>query len=291
MHVVTGVTGNTGAVVADALLAAREPVRVVVRDPAKAAPWTARGAEAVAADLADADALAAALRGARSAYLLIPPDLTAPDPIAHAQQVAESIATACDRAGLPHAVILSSFAAHRSDAPGMLATTHLFERRMQSIAGRLTVLRAASFMETSAPMVLLGAASGTMPSLVATAVPFEQIAAADFGAIAAQAMCAAHGERRRVIEIAGPRAYSADDMAAAVAAVTGRPTQAVLVPEGGRVPALVNVGMGPAYAAQVVAITDALSAGSARFEGDTPRRGPTTMETWVRRLLAAAPVR
>ena len=63
MFVITGVTGHTGAVVADTLLTAKAPVRVVVRDAAKGEPWRARGAQVVVADVGDAAALAAAWRG------------------------------------------------------------------------------------------------------------------------------------------------------------------------------------------------------------------------------------
>lgn len=45
MYVVTGVTGNTGSVVAKALLDAGKQVRVVVRDAAKGKPFADRGAE------------------------------------------------------------------------------------------------------------------------------------------------------------------------------------------------------------------------------------------------------
>ena len=51
MYVVAGVSGNTGSVVADTLLAQKLPVRVVVRDEAKGAPWKAKGAEVAIADL------------------------------------------------------------------------------------------------------------------------------------------------------------------------------------------------------------------------------------------------
>jgi uncharacterized protein YbjT (DUF2867 family) len=287
MFVVAGVTGNTGSVVADALLRAGAPVRVVLRDRERAAEWTARGAEAALADLADVAALAAALRGAAAAYLLVPPNLQVDDPIADAARVAGAIAAAVDRAQLPHAVILSAFGAHQADAPGMLATTRLFEQRMLQIAGRLTILRAASFFETSAPMMLLGASTGEMPSLVALERSFEQIAAADFGRMAAEAMLAPGTEHRRVIELSGPRAYSANEMAAAVAALAGRPVRATLVPPEQRVPALTAIGMGPRYASLVVDICDALSAGRTSFEGPDLRRGSVTLEECLGRMLAA----
>jgi uncharacterized protein YbjT (DUF2867 family) len=290
MLVVAGVTGNTGSVVADALLRAGAPVRVVLRAKQRAAEWTARGAEVAIADLTDVAALTAALRGAAAAYLLVPPNLAVEDPVGDAQRVADALAAAADRAALPHAVILSAFGSHRPDAPGMLMTTRRLEERMHAIAGRLTILRAASFFETSAPMMLVGAQTGEMPSLVALDRRFEQVAAADFGRMAAEIMLAPGNARRRVIELTGPRAYSANEMAEAVAAVAGRPVRPVLVPPEQRVPALTAVGMGQRYAALVVEICDALSAGSAGFERhDDLRRGVVTLEQCLRGMLAAPP--
>jgi uncharacterized protein YbjT (DUF2867 family) len=290
MFVVAGVTGNTGSVVADALLRAGAPVRVILRDQSRAAEWTVRGAEVAIADLADVAALSAALRGAAAAYLLVPPNLAVEDPIADAARVADVAAQAADHAQLPHAVILSAFGSHQPDAPGMLATTRLFEQRMQRIAGRLTVLRAASFFETSAPMMLLGAQTGEMPSLVALDRRFEQIAAADFGRMAAEIMLAQAPTPRRVIELAGPRATSANEMAAAVAALAGRPVRAVLVPPEQRVAALTAIGMGPRYAAMVVEICEALSSGRTGFERhDDLRRGVVTLEDCLRAWLAPPP--
>ncbi|MBK7535553.1 MAG: NAD(P)H-binding protein [Myxococcales bacterium] len=73
MFTIAGATGNTGAVVATTLLAAKAPVRVIVRDAAKATAWRERGAEIAVADVSDLASLTAALRGSKGAYLLVPP--------------------------------------------------------------------------------------------------------------------------------------------------------------------------------------------------------------------------
>ena len=62
MFTITGATGHVGEAAADVLLGRGAPVRVVLRDAARASEWTARGAEAAIADLADTAALTAALR-------------------------------------------------------------------------------------------------------------------------------------------------------------------------------------------------------------------------------------
>ena len=53
MFVITGATGHVGSVAAETLLAAGEPVRVLVRDAAKAERLRARGAEVFEGDLGD----------------------------------------------------------------------------------------------------------------------------------------------------------------------------------------------------------------------------------------------
>ncbi|HWL85044.1 MAG TPA: NmrA family NAD(P)-binding protein, partial [Polyangiaceae bacterium] len=70
MFVIAGVTGNTGSVVAETLLARGEMVRVIVREAAKGASFAARGAEVAVASLDDSAALSKALAGAKGAYLL-----------------------------------------------------------------------------------------------------------------------------------------------------------------------------------------------------------------------------
>jgi len=69
---VLGATGAQGGPVARALLDAGRPVRVVVRDPARAAALADRGAEVAVADLADPAALRTALTGVAGAFTHLP---------------------------------------------------------------------------------------------------------------------------------------------------------------------------------------------------------------------------
>ena len=62
MFVIAGASGNTGKAAAEALLAQKKSVRVIVRDASAAEAWRARGAEAAVADLDDVAALTSALR-------------------------------------------------------------------------------------------------------------------------------------------------------------------------------------------------------------------------------------
>ena len=71
MFVVLGVTGHTGKVVAETLLARRQPVKVVVRSADQGAAWRTKGAEVALASLDDVPALTRAVQGALGLYLLI----------------------------------------------------------------------------------------------------------------------------------------------------------------------------------------------------------------------------
>src|SRR5689334_1207217 len=105
MFVILGVSGHTGSVAARSLLERKKPVRVVVRDAAKGVEWSARGAEVAIGDVENEASLAKAFSGAEGAYVLLPPDLTAAEPIARGQRIADKIVKAAVEAKLPHLVL------------------------------------------------------------------------------------------------------------------------------------------------------------------------------------------
>src|SRR5437773_10026546 len=87
MVAITGASGNTGRVIAEKLLERGEKVRVIGRDAKRLARFVQKGAEAFVADVTDAAALTRAFDGARAAYLMVAPNLTAAGPRAEQEQV------------------------------------------------------------------------------------------------------------------------------------------------------------------------------------------------------------
>ena len=73
MHIVMGVTGNVGSVVAEELLGRGEKVTVVTRRPQDADSWREKGASVAEADVEDVSSLRAAFRRGRRAFVLNPP--------------------------------------------------------------------------------------------------------------------------------------------------------------------------------------------------------------------------
>ncbi len=79
MYVITGATGNTGHLIAQALLDAGQAVRAVGRSTERLQPLVDRGAQAAVGDLHDADFLARAFAGATAVYAMVPPSFGAAD--------------------------------------------------------------------------------------------------------------------------------------------------------------------------------------------------------------------
>src|SRR3954469_8379541 len=118
MFAIAGVSGHTGSVVADTLLAQGHPVRVIVRDAAKGAASRTKGAEVAVADLQDTAALARALTGVAGAYLLLPPNMASQTPLEDHARLSAGFATAIEAAKVPHVVFLSSIGAQHATGTG-----------------------------------------------------------------------------------------------------------------------------------------------------------------------------
>jgi uncharacterized protein YbjT (DUF2867 family) len=132
MDVVLGATGNTGSVIAKALLEGGQKVRVVGRSKERLAGFVIRGAEALEADLMDSGALTKAFTGARAVYAILPPDHASTDYRAQQDRETNSIAAALEAAGVTHVVALSSFGADKPDISNNVGPVKLFLKTLLS---------------------------------------------------------------------------------------------------------------------------------------------------------------
>jgi uncharacterized protein YbjT (DUF2867 family) len=287
MYVVAGVSGKTGKVVADTLVGRGKPVRVIVRDAAKARPWAERGAGVVVADFEDTGALTRALRDATGAYLLLPP----PGPgatgvVARARRLTASLKQAIAKSGARHVVFLSSLGAESPDT-GMAATLYEAERELGTLPTPLTFLRAAYLLESWGASLRSAVQAGVLPTFLAPDRPVAMVAARDVGLVAARSLLeppAGH----EIIDLVGPRDYSATAVAALLGQLLGR----TVTVQSGRleamVPALQSYGfsaeMGELYRELVAAINEGrVAAGGGRLV-----RGGTTAEEVFGAILRAA---
>lgn len=287
MYAITGITGHTGSVVADTLLAQGKEVRVVVRDAAKGAPWKARGAEVAIADLEDTAALTRAFTGAQGAYVLLPPRVTSTDPLGYNAKFTASIAAAVRASNLPHVVLLSSAGAQHPDGTGPIQALHRAERELAATGAGVTAVRAAYFQENwGASLGTL--ASGTVYSFVPTDLRFPQVATVDIGRTAAAALVegAPRGEKR-VIELAGPSEVSGDDVAAALTRIVGSPVKVQAAPLDAVVPTFTSLGLSKEVAELFREMYAGIVSGRVDWERGNARavRGSVTIEDTLKKLL------
>jgi uncharacterized protein YbjT (DUF2867 family) len=282
-YAVLGVTGNTGKVVAETLLAQGKQVRVVVRDRAKAAAFAARGAEVAVADLTSAEALAEAFRGVEGAYALVPPSFT-PEFKAYQRATADVIAAAAEQSKLPHLVLLSSWGAQLPAGTGPIAGLYYAEQQLRKLsATRSSFLRAAYFIENIGSS--LGALeSGVLPSFFKAQFAQDMIATHDIGTTAAMLLVEGAAQTQ-VVDLAGPRASFAD-IAATFSKLLNKPIQVAEVPPDAAVPTLRSFGVPDELAGLYHEMFVGIQSGHIALEpGHRKIQGKTDLETALRGLL------
>ena len=289
MFVIAGVTGNTGGVVADTLLSQGKKVRVIVRDAAKGEPWKKRGADVAIAELEDAKALAAALTGATGAYLLLPPRPVAPDVIAEQKRVADAITTAVREAKVPHVVLLSSIGAQHERGTGPIKSLHYAERQLEALTdAKLTFVRAAYFLENWGAVA--GATKdGKLPTFIRPDFAIPMVATRDIGLVAARALAdGPPAARIDIVELAGPREWSPNEIANAFAKVVGRDVEPEAAPFEAVVPAFTSFGLSKSVAESFEEMYRGIANGQVAFQESGARlvRGSVDAYTLAKALVS-----
>jgi len=291
MYAIAGVSGHTGSVVANTLLAAGKSVRVIVRDAAKGEVWKRKGADVAIASLDDRAALAAALKGAEGAYLLIPPNgFTETNIPANRARTTQAILGAVQDARPGHVVFLSSNGAQHAKGTGPIQYLKPLEDGLRASGVPTTILRAAFFMENWAAVAQGAVQSGTLYYALSTRI--SQVATTDIGKTAARLLVEGGGKiegapnQPRIVNLAGPADLTLEEVAAALSKVAGKPIAAVTVPPSAMVESLVGMGASRELAELYGEMAAAMKDGKIEWEGE-PIRGSITLEQRLRELLAA----
>jgi len=277
---IAGVSGNTGKVAAEALLArgGGANVRVIVRDASKGAAWKERGAEVAVADLSDAVALTKALQGVDGAYLLVPP---APHGSTigyreHQDRVSRAIAKAVADSKLPHVVFLSSVGAQHESGTGPIAGLHITEQLLRDVKSTVvTNIRAGYFYENLAGGFGAAKASGALPSLFPADLRFPMTSTRDIGRLAADALLEPP-TKSQVLELGTLRSH-ADVATALSAALAGKPITVQEVPPENAAAVFESVGFTKDLAALYAEMVRGLLNGRVAFEG-TPHKHVSSAE-------------
>jgi uncharacterized protein YbjT (DUF2867 family) len=206
MYAIVGATGNTGRVLAEALLAAGRDVTVIGRDEKRLRPLVSGGAEAFVGSVEDPQAMTLAFSGAVGVYCMIPPRLSAPDLRQHQRKIGESLAAAIHETGVQHVVNLSSVGAQHGKGTGAIAGLHEQEQRLNALDGvNVLHLRAGWFMENFFTTIEMIKKMSVVGMPVSGTVPIPMIATRDIGAYAAERLLKLDFSDKSTRELLGPR--------------------------------------------------------------------------------------
>ncbi len=278
MYVVTGATGNTGRVVANRLLDQGKKVRVIGRSAERLQSFVARGAEGFVADISDQAALTKAFTGAEGVYAMIPPSMTSQDFRGDQRRASEAIAGALERAGVKHAVSLSSVGADKESGTGPVVGLHEFEEILNRIAGLNVVhLRAGYFMENTLGQAAAIHAMGKSAGPLRGDLKLPMIATKDIGNKAAEWLVALDFKGKQTRELLGQRDLSMDEATAIIGKAIEKPDlKYVQVPGEQMQPIFIQMGMSPNVASLILEMAEALNFGHMRALEQRSSRNTTS---------------
>ncbi len=230
MFAITGITGNVGGELARALLAARRPVRAVVRDARKGAEWAGYGCEVAIADIEDVAALTGAFEGAEGVFVLVPPSFDPTPGFPEARRTAATLTAALDAARPGRVVYLSTIGA-QATRDNLLSQHTIIEGVLRESAVPTTFLRPGWFIENASWDIVPAKTKGVVPSFLQPLdKPVPMVSTVDIGRVAAgliQETWIGH----RVVELEGPKRVTPNEVAAGFAKLLGLPVRMEAVPK------------------------------------------------------------
>ena len=287
-YAILGATGNTGSIIANSLLSKGKNVRVVGRDAARLQRFVSEGAEAFTADVSDAAALTKAFRGARAAYLLLPPISSREDQ----ERESDAIAKAVKESGLLYAVYLSSYGAHVPEGTGPVTGLHSSEQKLNAISG-LNVLhvRAAYFMENNLAAIGMIQGMGMFGHALLPDLKMPMIATRDVGDYAARRLLSLDFSGKQTRELLGERDLTMTEATAVIGRAIGKPDlRYVQFSYDQMQQGLTQMGFSPKKAAVYIEMFKAINADVlAALEPRSPENStPTSFEKFVQDVFVPA---
>ena len=288
MYVILGASGNTGSIIANSLLSKGRKVRVIGRDAGRLQSFVRKGAEAFTANVSDAVALTKAFRGARAAYLMLPPITSREDQ----ERESDAIARAAKESGLRYAVYLSSYGAQVPEGTGPVAGLHSSEQKLNAVSGlNVLHLRAAYFMENNLAAIGMIHAMGVFGHALLPDLKLPMVATRDVGDFAAHRLLDLDFSGKQTRELLGERDLSMAEATAAIARGIGKAgLRYEQFPYDQVQQALEQMSMPPKKAAVYIEMFRAINAGVlAALEPRSPENTtPTSFDKFVQDVFAPA---
>ena len=292
MIVITAPTAQIGGRVLDRVLKGDEPVRVVVRDPARLAPEIRERVEIVQGSHSEADVVDRAFAGADAVFWLVPADRNAVSADAAYSGFAQPGTEALGTHGVRHVVGVSALGRGTAvaDRAGHVTATLAMDDLIAKTGVHYRALANGSFMDNSLRDVRSFKTQGTFGLPIAGDRRLPLVATRDIGDVAADLLLDRDWTGVEEIPLLGPQDLSPDEMAAIISDVLGTPVGYRQISGG----TLREAAAGFSSAAMAQALVDMMLAKDAGLDNGIARtaqdgaRTPTTFRTWCQEVLKPA---
>jgi uncharacterized protein YbjT (DUF2867 family) len=218
-----GGTGRLGTVLASRLVTRGLPVRILTRDPARAAHLAGAGVQVVTGDVRDRASLPAAVSGAEvvvsAVHGFAGPGGVSPATVDYQGNV--NLIDAARAAGA-ELVLMSGVGAAADSPMELFRMKYAAEQHLRASGASWTIVRPTAFLELWIEILTRSAARSGRPVIFGNGDnPINFVSVTDVAALVEHAL-ADPATRSRVLEIGGPSDLTFNQLAAAIQAAAGR---------------------------------------------------------------------
>jgi uncharacterized protein YbjT (DUF2867 family) len=293
MIVITAPTGNIGHQVLDNVLAGNQPVRVIVRDPAKLSTDVRDRVEVIQGSHGDPQVVTRAFDDADALFWLLPTDHHAASADEAYVGFTRPAAEAMRSQGVKRVVDVSALGRKTTYAgqAGYVTASLAMDDLIASTGVAFRALTMPSFMDNLLRQARVIKEQGMFFDAISPDLKLPTVATRDIAAVAARLLLDTTWTGQEEVPVPGPEDLSNNDMAAVISEVLGTPVRFKQVPGQAFKDQLTGFGMSDAMAQglldMMIAKDNGLDNGIAR----TPQNAidtPTTFRQWCEDTLKPA---
>jgi uncharacterized protein YbjT (DUF2867 family) len=288
MLVITTPTGRIGKQVLALLLDHQDPIRVIVRDPARLDSGVRSRVEIFQGSHDDPTVLSRALEGADGLFWLVPPGLAGTSTEERYLSFTRPAADAIRRRGVPHVVGVSSAGHDWPTRAGVLSAAFAMDAEIERTGTAYRALSMPFYMENL--LAQLGAIreQGTFSLAYAADRPLATVATRDIAVNAAALLADRSWAGQEHVPVFGPDRISPNSMAALMSEVLGRTVTFRQLSVTDVKSALTQRGASEGVVRDMIETIAAVSDGI--YDADQARAipGPTDFRAWCREVLRPA---
>jgi uncharacterized protein YbjT (DUF2867 family) len=293
MIVITAPTGNIGHQVLDNVLAGDQPVRVIVRDPAKLPADVRDRVEVIQGSHGDPQVVTRAFDGAEAVFWLLPTDTSAASVDAAYVSFTRPAAEAMRSQRVRRVVDVSALGRDTAYAcrAGHVTASLAMDDLIASTGVAFRALTMPSFMDNLLRQTRAIKEQGTIFDVISPDRKLPIVATRDIAAIAARLLLDDSWTGQQAIPLLGPEDLCGNDLAAVISEVLATPVRFKQIPVQAFSDQLTGYGMSPAMTRSLLDMLVAKDNGLDNGIARTPQNAidtPTTFRQWCEYSLKPA---